>query len=380
METKPSNMGLISAAKILLAHKNIIIRNCVVAGVVFAALILCVPRYYKCEVALAPEFDNSSASLGSFSSIASSLGINLGGGMNSDAISPSLYPDLINSKEFLVSLFDVKITTDDGKLKTNYYDYINKHQKAAWWTVGIRAVKRFFKNIFTSEDNNDQNKQIEIDPFRLNKKQYGVAEAISNKISCSVDPVNYIITISVTDQDPLVCASVADSVREHLQLFITRYRTGKARNDMEYYQDLMNKAKQDYDKAINAYSAYSDSHKNIIMQSYISQRDELENDMRVKFNIYTALQQQVEQAKARVQERTPAFTTLKCASVPIKPDGPKRVIYTLLIIVFTFFTTAFYLLSGKKILAQLRNKKSQTIDNYAVDNNVYNIKTDNSND
>lgn len=380
METKPSNMGLISAAKILLAHKKIIIRNCVVAGVVFAALILCVPRYYKCEVALAPEFDNSSASLGSFSSIASSLGINLGGGMNSDAISPSLYPDLINSKEFLVSLFDVKITTDDGKLKTNYYDYINKHQKAAWWTVGFRAVKRFFKNIFTSEDNNDQNKQIEIDPFRLNKKQYGVAEAISNKISCSVDPVNYIITISVTDQDPLVCASVADSVREHLQLFITRYRTGKARNDMEYYQDLMNKAKQDYDKAINAYSAYSDSHKNIIMQSYISQRDELENDMRVKFNIYTALQQQVEQAKARVQERTPAFTTLKCASVPIKPDGPKRVIYTLLIIVFTFFTTAFYLLSGKKILAQLRNKKSQTIDNYAVDNNVYNIETDNSND
>ena len=380
METKPSNMGLISAAKILLAHKKIIIRNCVVAGVVFAALILCVPRYYKCEVALAPEFDNSSASLGSFSSIASSLGINLGGGMNSDAISPSLYPDLINSKEFLVSLFDVKITTDDGKLKTNYYDYINKHQKAAWWTVGFRAVKRFFKNIFTSEDNNDQNKQIEIDPFRLNKKQYGVAEAISNKISCSVDPVNYIITISVTDQDPLVCASVADSVREHLQLFITRYRTGKARNDMEYYQDLMNKAKQDYDKAINAYSAYSDSHKNIIMQSYISQRDELENDMRVKFNIYTALQQQVEQAKARVQERTPAFTTLKCASVPIKPDGPKRVIYTLLIIVFTFFTTAFYLLSGKKILAQLRNKKSHTIDNYAVDNNVYNIETDNSND
>lgn len=373
METKPSNMGLISATKILLAHKKIIIRNCVVAGVVFAALILCVPRYYKCEVALAPEFDNSSASLGSFSSIASSLGINLGGGMNSDAISPSLYPDLINSKEFLVSLFDVKITTDDGKLKTNYYDYINKHQKAAWWTVGFRAVKRFFKNIFTSEDNNDQNKQIEIDPFRLNKKQYGVAEAISNKISCSVDPVNYIITISVTDQDPLVCASVADSVREHLQLFITRYRTGKARNDMEYYQDLMNKAKQDYDKAINAYSAYSDSHKNIIMQSYISQRDELENDMRVKFNIYTALQQQVEQAKARVQERTPAFTTLKCASVPIKPDGPKRVIYTLLIIVFTFFTTAFYLLSGKKILAQLRNKKSQTIDNYAVDNNVYNM-------
>lgn len=380
METKPSNMGLISAAKILLAHKKIIIRNCVVAGVVFAALILCVPRYYKCEVALAPEFDNSSASLGSFSSIASSLGINLGGGMNSDAISPSLYPDLINSKEFLVSLFDVKITTDDGKLKTNYYDYINKHQKAAWWTVGIRAVKRFFKNIFMSEDNNDQNKQIEIDPFRLNKKQYGVAEAISNKISCSVDPVNYIITISVKDQDPLVCASVADSVREHLQLFITRYRTGKARNDMEYYQDLMNKAKQDYDKAINAYSAYSDSHKNIIMQSYISQRDELENDMRVKFNIYTALQQQVEQAKARVQERTPAFTTLKCASVPIKPDGPKRVIYTLLIIVFTFFTTAFYLLSGKKILAQLRNKKSHTIDNYAVDNNVYNIETDNSND
>ena len=33
--------------------------------------------------------------------------------------------------------------------------------------------------------------------------------------------------------------------------------------------------------------------------------------------------------KAKVQERTPAFTVVKGAAVPIKPSGPKRLIFVI---------------------------------------------------
>ena len=36
---------------------------------------------------------------------------------------------------------------------------------------------------------------------------------------------------------------------------------------------------------------------------------------------------QYQMAKAKVQERTPAFTLLKGAAVPIKPAGPKRMLF-----------------------------------------------------
>lgn len=354
MEKTSSNIGIIGAIRILLNHKKTLVRNTLIAGFVFGLFIMCVPRYYRCEVTLAPEYD-SGTSLGSFASIASSLGINLGSSMGSDAISPTLYPDLISSKEFIVSLFDVKVTTEDGKVSTDYYTYMEKYQDAPWWASIIRSVKRFFKNLFTSDDGGKA-KAKTITPFRLTERQFMISEAIDGKISCEVDPVNSIITLNVTDQDPLVCASMADSVREHLQYFITLYRTSKARNDMDYYTKLMNEAKYEYDKAINAYTTYADSHKGVIMQSYISQRDELENNMRMKFNVYTALQQQLESAKAKIQERTPAFTTLKCASVPIKPAGPKRVIMTILIMILAFGATAFYILSGKKLLNKIFGK------------------------
>lgn len=377
MENIPSKIGLIGAIKILLKRRKLLIRNSLIAGVVFGLLSLCVPRYYKCEVTLAPEYD-SGASLGSFASIASSLGINLGSSMGSDAISPTLYPDVISSKEFIVSLFNVKVTTEDGKISTDYFTYLAKHQALPWWTSATRGTIRFFKNLFAPKAKKPSKSKV-LNPFRLTEREFQISEAINSKISCDVDPVSTIITINVTDQDPLVCASLADSVREHLQEFITRYRTSKARNDMAYYKKLMDEAKYEYTKATIAYSNYADSHKNVIMQSYISQRDELENSMRMKFNVYTALQQQLESAKAKVQERTPAFTTLKCASVPIKPAGPKRVIMTILIMILTFCITAFYILKGKKLLKQIISKNTNnssistpdtTGDNHTQQNNA----------
>lgn len=82
-----------------------------------------------------------------------------------------------------------------------------------------------------------------VNPFRLTKKQDEIARNIASKVSCSVDKKNYVISISVEDQDPLICATITDTVQSRLQQFITEYRTSKARKDLEYYQKLCADAK-----------------------------------------------------------------------------------------------------------------------------------------
>jgi len=154
-------------------------------------------------------------------------------------------------------------------------------------------------------------------------------------------PTN-VISIMVRDQDPYVCATLADSVKGRLQDFITQYRTSKARQDCDYYQHLTDSAKVEYEQALKAYSDYSDSHKDIILQAYISERDKLENDMSVKYNTYSAMSTQLQAMKAKVQEKTPSFTTLKSATVPIKPAGPKRMIFVGSMLVLSFFCTALW--------------------------------------
>ena len=52
---------------------------------------------------------------------------------------------------------------------------------------------------------------------------------------------------------------------------------------------------------------------------------------------------QLEAMKAKLQERTPAFTTLKSATVPIKPAGPKRMIFVAGMLILGTIVTSLWL-------------------------------------
>lgn len=54
-------------------------------------------------------------------------------------------------------------------------------------------------------------------------------KTIGEKITCAIDQKTEVITITVQDQDRLVCALMADSARQHLEDFIIQYRTKKAK-------------------------------------------------------------------------------------------------------------------------------------------------------
>ena len=283
------------------------------------------PRYYRCDVSLAPEAVGDDMA-GGLTSLASNFGINLGGG-GTDAIYPMLYPDLMESNEFIVSLLNIRLNINDGNINTDYYTYLTKHQKKNWLTQPFKKASNAIKGLFSSKPKSGPSAGKKLNPFMLSEYDYNLVESVKKKITCSVDKKTDVITIEVQDQDRIVCATLADSVRQRLQEFITNYRTSKARLDVEHYQHLADSAKVDYDKAMAKYSAYCDLNQDIILQTAISERDKLESDMQLKYNTYTAMCTQLEAMKAKLQERTPAFTTLKSATVPIKPAGPKRMIF-----------------------------------------------------
>ena len=165
-----------------------------------------------------------------------------------------------------------------------------------------------------------------MDPKHLTKKEYEIVKAINGRMDCSVDKKTNVITIVVEDQDPLIAATVADSVQMHLQRTITDYRTKKARIDLEYMQKLYDEAHKEYAKARQKYAAFGDSYQNLKMQSYVLKGDELENEMQLKYTIYQQVVEQLQLAKAKVQERTPAFTIVQEATVPVKHSSQPKIV------------------------------------------------------
>ena len=267
------------AAQILKAKKKSYLKILAVTFVLSCLIILPQPRYYACEVKLAPEYGSSSPAEG-IGSLAASFGFDLSSMQGSDAIYPLLYPELFDSPEFLVPLFDVKVSKANGELTTDYHDYLKNHQKknplVAPFTKAFGKIKKLFES---DNDFGALNAGSSINPFRMSRKDFGLMKKITDKVTCTVNKKNNVVSIVVEDQDPLICATMADSVRAHLQNFIINYRTSKARQDVAYYRGLRDSALLEYDNAIARYSSYCDKHQNVILQSVISERDQLESDM-----------------------------------------------------------------------------------------------------
>lgn len=280
---------------------------------------------------------------GGLASVASQFGVNVGGG-GTDAIYPTLYPDVMNSNEFIINLLKIKIKTLDGSISTDYYTYMTKHQKKNWLKQPFKKMTGGIASLFVKKDTlQSKSKGTAMNAFQMSKKDYDLVQGLKQKITCNVDKKTEVITISVQDQDPLVSAIMADSVRQHLQNFIIQYRTNKARIDVQHYSKLTKDAKKEYDASVIKYSSYCDANQDVQLQSFMSKRDELENEMQLKFNTYSALRTQLEAMKAKLQEKTPAFTTLQNATVPVQPAGPKRMIFVVGMCIMAIFVTTFWL-------------------------------------
>ena len=324
--------------KDLLKHKKLYYKVLPVAFILAAIYALSLPNYYNCTVKLAPELGAGAKAGGGLAGLASSFGINLGSAQQgADAINPMLYPDLMNSVDFKTSLFHVKVTRKKDGKTFSYYDYMEKEQKAPWWSEGMKA---FFSLFGTKEEE----KVTKVDPFELTKKQADIAKAIDKNVVCDVDKKTFVITINVTDQDPLICATLADSVKTRLQKFITDYRTSKARVDLEYNKKLFVEAKAKYDVVRDRYVAYADSHRGVSSQTAQTKESDLQNEMQMQQRIYQQVVAQLQQAEMKVQEETPAFTTLQSATVPVRKAGPKRAQMCLIFLFLAFLGTTAYIL------------------------------------
>ena len=101
-------------------------------------------------------------------------------------------------------------------------------------------------------------------------------------------------------------------------------------------------AKRQYERARQVYAVFSDANQDLVLESYKAKLEDLENEMQLQYNNYQQISQQLQLAKAKLQERTPAFTTLQSASVPLKPTGPKRMVFVAFCMILTFIGTSVY--------------------------------------
>lgn len=367
-QKESSSVDFMKIFKDLLKHRRLYYKVLPVTFILAAIYTLAIPNYYRCTVKLSPEMSSSRTSSGLLS-LASNFGFNMGQGargMGTEALFPTLYPDLVNSTDFKVSLFPVPVTLEGSKEKgimdrtMTYYDYLEKEQKKPWFSAILGAPGKLIGWIFSlfKEKQSDDGPQ-KVDPFRLTRKQARMVKDINSKVVCNMDNKTMVITINVTDQNPVIAATMADTVKTRLQKFITDYRTSKVRVDLEHYKKIYAETKARYEEARQRYSEFVDANQFIVLQTVRQKQVDLENEMQLQYNAYMQVAQQVVAAEAKVQEETPAFTTLQSATVPVRKAGPSRGKMCLVFLFLAFLGTSVWILHKEGDLLALFNPKDE---------------------
>ncbi|MDE7346877.1 MAG: chain-length determining protein [Muribaculaceae bacterium] len=348
-------IDLLELAMKLWNQKKKIAIWCLVGAVIGLVVAFSIPREYTTAVKLAPEAGNGQKISGSLGAMAAMVGIGGGAQAGADAVNPTLYPDVVSSVPFLVGLFDVPVEDIEGEHKIDLREYVEEDLKSPWWSAVIGAPFKLIGLLRGSDEEADPNKKT--DTFKLTKEEDNVVLALQKRISASVDTKTSVITISVMMQDPLISATLADTVVSRLQEYITDYRTNKARKDLEYAELLNQEAQDNYYKAQQQYADYLDRNNGLILHSAQTTRERLQNEATLAFNLYNQTAQQVQVAKAKVQENTPVYATVSPATVPIKPTSPRKPLILVGFVFLAFVACSAWILYGKPLIEEMKQKK-----------------------
>ena len=353
MQEEELEIDLMAYARKLWSARKLLLKVAGIAAVVGIVIAFSIPKKYTAEVLLSPESSNGGGS--SMAGMAAMLGIgNISVGGDANALNFSMASDIVASTPFILEIIDTRVQTLDGKMDTTLIAYLDT-QKVPWWKTLMSLPSKAIggiQSLFSSKDASAEEKPI--DPFRLTLQQKNQIGIIKGIIGINTDKKTGMTSLNVTVQDPLVAATLADTVLVKLQAYITQYKTKKAQEDCMYWEDLYEERKKEYYEAQEKYAQYSDMNQGVIRQSVRIEQERLQNEQSLAFQVFSQVATQLQMSRAELQKEKPAFAVLEPASVPLLPTGTSRKLILVGVVFLAVAAASAWVLFGKDLWESLK--------------------------
>lgn len=351
-ESEIDIMELISK---LWKKRSMIIKWCIGGAILGLIVGFSIPKTYTASVTLAPEMQQKTSN--GVNSIASMMGVNLNNSV--DAISVEMFPDVVHSTPFIFELFDLPVTFEhkDTVVNTTLLDYMLEYQKSPWWTPVLQfpfKVLVWCIDLVTPGDEDEESTGGALNPNNLPKKEREVVKFFAENIIVNVDKKSFKTQMSIEMQDPVIVAKVMETITENLKDYMSDYRTSKARQDVENLEVICEQRKADYYKAQHAYANYVDSNKNVSLQSAQVERDRLQQEMNLAYQVYSQVATNLEGARIQAEQAKPVFVVIDPVTIPIRKTAPSK---AKLLLIFTFLAgciAAAWVLFGDEYWRKLK--------------------------
>lgn len=317
-------------------NRGILIKSAAIAFFIGVFFVVFTPKMYKTEVSLLAESNSNSPANGLMGQLGNLAGLDVGGLMGLDmsgngnsALTPDLYPVVVNSTTFLIDILQEEVYLPKEDITVSVSKYLQKYTKpsiSGWIGYAMSLLK-------SKEEERIMPQKEEGEPLNLSQADLNLIEGLANTINVNIIKSesgltggdSKIIKVSVEQQDPYVSALLTEKVIASLKQYIIDYHTSKEKKDLAFIEARYQEAKTRYFEKQEALAEYDDSNVNVILASAKSRRDRLVTESTLASNLYKGLAQKREQAQILVQDKTPVFTVIEPAKVPQRKSKPKTV-------------------------------------------------------
>lgn len=339
---KPLNeIELIDLIKLIWRGRLTILRITILFVILSFIIAFTTQKQFTVEVRLLPELRDSRGSASQMLRQISGLsGLSIPAAESYDAISPNLYPEILNSSPFFLYLFDkdISVETDSGIERVSAVYFTDKYIAGSFWRKVRKYTIRFPWTVLGWFRNNNENPIHDIsgniEALAISPIQLKVMKEFRERISAGLDQKTGLVKISAEFPDPYAAADIAHHTVEYLADYVTQYRSEKARRDMEFIKERYEEKRIEFHHAQINLANFRDANLNIVSAAARTEGQRLEDQYNLSFSVYSGLAQQLEQNRIKVQETTPVIKILDPVQVPLESSKPKR---SLIIILF-FFT------------------------------------------
>lgn len=319
-------IDLLALAKTLWDNRSFLLKTIILAGALGVMVALLSPVEYTSSTTMVPQTAQSGSKLGGLSSLAAMAGFNLDMGSGGEALSPMVYPQIVNSGTFQLELMNTPFTFSEVDHPVSLYEYYTDIKKPGVlsiiqkYTIGLPGV------IIQAIKGKKENKIISVEdsPIAFTEKQEAVRKLMKEKISLTIDAKQGYLTLQASFDEAVLSAQVAEQARELLQKYITRFKTEKAADKLTFIEERYLEKKKDFEKAQNRLASYRDQNRNMSSAVARTEEERLQSEFSIAMNVYNELAKQLEQAKIQVKEETPVFSVLEPALVPLERTKPKK--------------------------------------------------------
>lgn len=259
-----------------------------------------------------------------------------GGERIRDAVLPSLYRRVMASPTFLLPYSRTLVRLSDRPDSTlTLYEYVSHHWKRPWWTSVLNApfrlvgfVRSAFRGSRTVAPDSVGGADVPAsvcrpgEVVRLTRRDASVMARLRRCIDMEIDADKQSVTLIVRMQDPLVAAIAADSLLEHIQTYITDYRTGKERRQLAENEALLEQARREYHQAQDELARCQDANNDLVSTEARSHLVSLQVRLNQTLREYQRVESLVQAGRRRVATWRPVLTVIQAPEVPRRPASP----------------------------------------------------------